>query len=137
MLIRRVFMFAVVLAGLISCGKKDEEEDEGTDCPETSETISIDAQEFAARYAEGYCDLRTQCLTEDPTYDDTDHCKQSTSRGQLDQACSGCDVNNDKVDACLEAAATINCEEWEDGWGGDDRKPIQACLNIWIGCEED
>jgi hypothetical protein len=127
MSVRAGLMVLVVVAGLFSCGKKD-----GGDAPDCADSISEAANEFAAQYAEGYCDLRDQCLSPDESVDD---CKKRTSRGQLSRACNGCSLDSDVSVACMESASSIQCDEWEDDWDGDEKKPIRACANVWVGCD--
>ena len=134
MSIRDSVLISVLCVGLISCGKKDEEE--GVSC---ADEISSSENSFAAEYAEYYCDLRDQCLetlgyANDESVDD---CKKRTSRGQLDRACNECTLDGDKIEQCLEAAKTTGCEDWEESWGTDEKKPVKACDHVWVGCSGD
>ena len=94
-----------------------------TTCSGLGGSVSDDEQEFSSRYAESYCDLRNQCLGDDP-----DACKAAVMEEQLELACE-CTLND--FDDCLEAASYISCAEWEGGWGGDSSYPLQACDDIW------
>jgi len=100
-----------------------------TTCSGQGESVSDDEQEFSSRYAEGYCDLRSQCLSPDPLYEDRDACEAAVIEQQLELACE-CTLD-DGADDCVEAAQMISCAEWVQGSGGDSSYPLQACDDIW------
>ncbi len=135
-----------ILTGLMACGG---DKDEEGDAPECVDSINDAAKDFAGDYAAGYCDLKDQCISDDDRADaeaagtpieSKQDCKTRVPREQLNQACNGCELNEEVLDDCLTAVGSpddggLTCSEWEDGWGDEPvKRPVAQCRNVWINC---
>jgi len=77
-------------------------------------------QQFLARYAHVYCDLRAACdVNFDSEFGDQEQCRKEVlvneNKGRERRQDNGCSFQPDMADECLDLATVMSCDEWLDG----------------------
>ena len=85
----------------------------GEPCPD-GKTRTVEGEQFAAEYAEAYCDLRRDCYPEgfSEEFERTESCERAGSKREIQEDCDGCVLGSDIGEACVGAAQTISCTDW-------------------------
>ena len=122
--IRLGFITLLLGLGLLGCG---EDPVTDSDCPDDG-TKSEEGEQFAALYAERYCDLRSDCYPEafQDEFESLESCQRAVSKREIKKDCDGCTLDQDIGDECIEAAKSISCTSWVDDGDLD-----VACDNRW------
>lgn len=121
----RYGFYALALCFMLAgCG---EEEVKESDCPDDG-TKSPQGEQFAALYAESYCDLKSDCYPDafNEEFDSLESCQRAVSKREINKDCSGCELDEDIGDECIEAAKSISCTDWVD-----EGALSSACEDRW------
>jgi len=110
--IRFGFIALALSLTLAGCGDKIVEE---SDCPDDG-TKSVEGEQFAALYAEAYCDLRSDCYPDEfvDEFENLEGCQRAVSKREIADDCDGCTLDSDIGDECIQAAKTVSCTDWAD-----------------------
>jgi hypothetical protein len=99
-------------------------------CTKDPSDDSKEWDQYVARYADAYCELRAVCdLNFEDEFGDADQCKKEVltneNKGRERRKEAGCEFDPEEGNFCVSATAEILCESWLAG-GLEDK-----CSSVW------